>query len=322
MRSPRSLVALVALAAAAIAGLAAQRGCLRPSTPATTVASPPQPPPKEPNAPVALAPIGVTSVEGIVERQAPGASSWSALHIGDALAVEDAVRTAEGGRATLEVANGPRVALASSTQLSVRDNGLGTTRLRLESGRLDASIAETSDTDLQVESRGSAAVAQTRDGDFSLLASGEGQVTIAARRGRVRFSTGNEVVELHEGQQSSALGNGAPSPPAAIPSTLFLKVAGASQRVQRERTSTIQGEASPGAVVRVNGVVATTQADGRFSVLLPLAEGANAIVVVAEDIMGRRERADGGTLVVNPGHAHDSKARWGDQAKTKGRVVW
>ncbi len=317
MRSPRLLFALAVLVAVAWGVHRLSRQAAPPVT-----ASPAPTPPKAPVTPTRRDPIGVTSVEGVVERQAPGASSWTAVRIGDALAVEDAVRTAEGARATLQVADGARLGLAPSTLLSVREYAPDATRLRLESGRLDASMSDKSSIDLQVESRGSTAVTTARNGDFSLLTSGDGQVTVAARRGRVRLTAGGEVVELREGEQSSVFGADAPTTPSAIPSTLFLKVVGSSQRVQRERTSVVRGETSPGAFVRVNGVVATTQRDGRFSVLLPLAEGENPIVVVAEDAMGRRERADAGTLVVNPERAHDSKARWRDEEKAKGRVVW
>ena len=266
--------------------------------------------------------VSVAEVQGGAERQAVSSTSWIQLRSGDTLAADEFIRTVDGGRATLEVGSGTRVALGSGARLSVREASGAGARLRLESGRLSASIPETGGTPLSIESAGSDAIAEATGGDFSMLSSGTGQVTVATQRGRVKLTANGTVVDVGPGEQARVHPGQPLEPPSAIPPSLFLKVVGSRSGVQRARTRTVEGRSSPGALIRVNGVRAVGEADGHFTATVPLEEGKNRIVVEAEDALGRTQRADAGTVTVRTGSGVDGKTTWEDNTKAKGRVVW
>ncbi len=60
-------------------------------------------------------------------------------------------------------------------------------------------------------------------------------------------------------------------------------------RKLRYRSTVVEGETSPGAIVVVNGVEART-VNGRFTATVPLNEGANTVTVVSRDILGREAK--------------------------------
>jgi ferric-dicitrate binding protein FerR (iron transport regulator) len=64
-----------------------------------------------------------------------------------------------------------------------------------------------------VEAKGSDAVAETEKGEFSMLADGQGQVSVAARKGRVRLSAKNKTVDIEAGMLSTVQAETAPATP-------------------------------------------------------------------------------------------------------------
>lgn len=232
--------------------------------------------------------IRVLEVEGSVDRQR-GNEGWTQVKVGDELAQEEAIRTQGDGRAVLGVGKSTRVEVAPRSMFSVRAMHEKVAKGLLSAGRISATVGNDDGTRLRVES-GSGAVAEgERAAEFSVLASGNGEVSVAAKRGEVRLTSKNETVQVPPGQQSIALPNLPPSKPQPIPSSLFLKVGRPNALVQRELETTISGTTTPGALISINGMRLAADQAGSFKVVVPLAEGKNAIHVEAEDAAGRRE---------------------------------
>ena len=297
-------------------GLVVHRMLFVPSATTDVSATVPAPTPETPQR------IAVKQVEGTVERLGADAA-WTAVRAGDALALEESIRTGESGRAVLDVGEATEVSIEPQSQFSVRDISRTAARVRLDGGRMSATIRDDAESTLRIENQGSDAVAESSGGELSVLNTGDGRVILATRRGRARLSAGNAAVEVGPGEQSVANRGAAPAAPSAIPPSLFLKVVGLEKRMQREKTSTIRGSASPGAVISVNGVRAVSEGDGTFTAVVELQEGRNGIVVRADDVLGRHERFDAGNVTVKSKMAPvESKADWGKNSKAKGNVVW
>jgi hypothetical protein len=141
---------------------------------------------------------------------------------------------------------------------------------------------------MEVSAANSDAVASTGDGAFAMSNNGAGTVAVGARSGEVEFAAAGKAVLLRAGQQSVATGGSAPSAPAPIPSSLFLKVAWPQDREINKRKVVVSGKAMPGAVVLLGGQPVRVEKDGRFSAPVSLKEGANVVQAMCVDLGGHR----------------------------------
>jgi hypothetical protein len=178
----------------------------------------------------------------------------------------------------------------------------------MEAGRLSAVIREGSGR-LRVEARGSDAAAESGRGAFSVLASGHGQLTVASTEGAVSVVSPHGTVVVNAGQQSIVRAGIAPSAPAAIPHSLFLKV-GRPPKLQRERALTIAGRTAPGALVLVNGRPVEPAPDGRFSARVSLRDGRNAVRLEVEDAAGHRRVRRLPVVVKSKVRKVDARVSW------------
>lgn len=284
----------------------------------TLFGEPPPPEPPEPPAPTASVPepppepapevARVEQVEGAVERS--DGERWTKVQVGDVLEASDGIRTGPSSRAVLGIGNTARVEMGERSEFAVEELSRTVSRLRLGEGRLQAVVQEGGGA-LRVEAKGSDAVAESKGGSFSMLSTGKGEVAVAAQTGRVRFSAKGKSIEMTGGEQSISDATSGPSDPTPIPSTLFLKVQRPRSTLQREREARISGEASPGAVISINGVRVGAAEDGTFSAVVPLQEGVNAVEVAAEDASGRTTAESLPPITVK------SKV-----APVKGKVTW
>jgi Glucodextranase, domain B/FecR protein len=225
----------------------------------------------------------VTAVVGAPTR-AHGAAPAVPLRSGDVLDDGDVVTTGESDAASLKLGGAADVDVAGGTQLSVGAIRDRVSRVRLRDGRI-AAVVHGHDAALRVES--GEAAAESDAGAFSVLAA-DGQVTLATTQGRARLTAHNRTVEVGAGFQSRASHGAAPSAPAAIPPSLFIKLAPPRATMQRERQTVVAGRTAPGAVVTVNGVQVVAGESGEFSRLVPLREGKNVLRVETRDVLGRK----------------------------------
>ncbi|MFN7131643.1 MAG: hypothetical protein ACK4N5_06145 [Myxococcales bacterium] len=135
-------------------------------------------------------------------------------------------------------------------------------------------------------------------------------MTVASTRGEVKVGSRAATVIVPAGKQTLVEARQPPLPPSPIPPSLYLKVGTPTSLVQRERTTTIAGQVSPGAVVSVNGVRVLTAESGSFAAVVTLAAGPNAIEVKATDVAGRQESVRLPTLVVKQQVEVKSRVRW------------
>jgi hypothetical protein len=271
-----------------------------------------------PAAPMGERQITVISVSGKVERR--GASSWLPVRRGEKLAQEEAIRTDEGAGAVLDIGGAATVEIAPKSQFAVREISESVAKVRIDEGRISAVVTGQKGK-LRVETKGSDAVAEADAGEFDVLASGSGQMSVATKKGKVRLTSQDSTVEVDEGKSSVALPGVAPAAPVAIPPSLFLKLAGGKGGSQREKRTTVRGNTLPGAVISINGVRVHTDAKGGFTADVPLAVGKNKIVVDAEDVLGRKQSAEMPAITVTSEMAPTrSKAQWG--RKSEDKVKW
>ena len=264
--------------------------------------------------------ISVTVVDGDVQRRLGDAAMERGARRRRARGQEEAIRTSQGGsrRSSTSPAS-PRSKYPQRSQFAVREISETVARVRVEEGRIGAVVHGQQGSKLTVEAKGTDAVAEADKGAFDLLADGKGQVAVAARTGTVRLSAKRQTVEVAAGSQSVVAGDAPPSAPVPIPTSLFLKVGEPMARLQRERSATIKGEASPGAVVSINGARIVAASDGSFSASVPLSEGTNSLLVEAEDATGRTEKVTTSITVKNTVSKVQSKTRWGTQASKKSK---
>ncbi len=236
----------------------------------------------------AAAPIApgttVRSVTGVAERRVGDA--WVALQIGDQLGINDQIRTAEGAATELDLGGETLVTIGATSELTIREVSESVSNVMLGSGRVSAQVPAGS-SKIRLETRGGSAVVEADDGEFSAIASGSGDVTVATTKGTARLTSSGATVAIARGRQATARAGEAPSVPVPIPASLFLKVKPLGGDL---RETVVRGETAPGAVVSINGVRMTTDADGTFDTRLAALEGDNVIVVFVEDASGRSEQ--------------------------------
>jgi hypothetical protein len=256
----------------------------------------------------------VISVRGLVQTRSADDPNWAEANEGQELSADDSVRTGRNAEAKLRVGNGVEVRLSPRSEFSIRELTEGVSRVRLEQGRVSASVDDNGDRVLRVEARGSDAVAETRGGRFGMVTDGKGQVAVATETGSVKLTSAGASVKVEAGTQSTVVQNQAPSAPTAVPKSLFLKVAPPPKTTTNQRRHVVSGTTAPGALVRAGDKVAVADARGKFRVPVTLQDGANRIVVDVTDPSGRETQQRLPKVVVDrkkPGI--DAEMKWGDE---------
>jgi hypothetical protein len=198
---------------------------------------------------------------------------------GDRLARGELVETAEGasvvlldhGANVIDVRASTRFYCASSSEETVVD---------VEGGVLQVSVA--SRVSLVVHAAGSNERFRIEDGLVGIaFALAGGSVTVHEGKAFVEDGTGGHV--LTSGRQWLF---GA-TREVASPAELTLAVDHVTSRTPGARAVVLSGTTQPGALVTVNGVAAVVDADGVFSIAVPLARETSRVVVRARDASDR-----------------------------------
>lgn len=259
------------------------------------VAPPPSAPPAPPPPPRAVE-LKLTQLDGAVQIRRAG-KDWQAAAVGDALKASDAVRTPEGGSATLTGGDAYEVRMEGSTDVAVGELTESISRLLLGSGMATARVHGGKHR-FEVRASNSDAVASTRAGTFAISSNGQGTVAVGTEAGEVELSGHGKVVIVRGGEESVVHPGQAPTDPSQIPSSLLLKVRWPQQSELATRTLWVRGNAEPGAQVEVAGHRVTVGDDGQFASKVQLAEGKNSLEVRARAV-GKRETKDARPIVVD-----------------------
>lgn len=259
------------------------------------VAPPPPPPPAPPPPPKPLA-LKLEQLSGAVEIRR-GDQAWEKAAVGDALAASDAVRTPEGGSATLVGGDAYEVRMEGSTDVEVGELTESISRLMLGSGMATARVRGGKHR-FEVRAAKSDAVASTKAGTFAISSNGQGTVAVGTESGEVELSGHGKVVIVRAGEESVVHPGQAPSAPARIPASLLLKVRWPKKAELATRSLWIRGTAEPGAQVHVAGHRVTVKSDGTFATRVRLREGKNSVEVEARGV-GKREEREAHPIVVD-----------------------
>jgi hypothetical protein len=255
--------------------------------------------------------LTVSKLQGRVELREEDGEGWQPLVANARVPERSKVRTEDGASAVLSGNDGLQVEVSPLTQVELRAVERDLAKLVLERGRVTARVGAGSG-GLQVGAAGSDALVQARDkAAFSLLRDDYGKLALAVTDGDAVLSAQQQSVRVGAGEQSIVSAGKPPSPPVHIPTSLFLKVAHLGPSRLNKRSTELNGQASPGAAVFVNGVSAATDDDGRFAVRVPLAEGKNELHVLAQDALGRSQRQELPAVLVDT-----------EPPKLQGKTVW
>lgn len=264
---------------------------------AIIVADPPSPPPApvttgDPAAsttlPAPLASATVASARGRVQVRRGDRDEWQDAPPGALLGPDDAVRAGRNAEATLRLGDGVEVRLSPRSELSVRELTEAVSRVRLDEGHVTA-VVGTGGRTLRVQARGSDAEAASNGGTFGVVTDGKGTLAVAATTGSVRVSAAGSAVDVNAGETTTVDAGKTPSTPTAMPTSLFLKVEELAATQTNQTATTVNGTTTPGAIVRVQDQVATSDARGRFALKVPLKDGRNDLAVEVVDANGRRQ---------------------------------
>jgi hypothetical protein len=249
----------------------------------------PEPPPPAPPSPPAAAEqpatVELSAAQGDVQVRRGSRGEWTLAKIPLSLGLDDSIRTPAGGAATLRVGRDGNIEVRERTELSVRQLLVNRARFRVERGRVRATPGP-SRVAVAFESSGSSAVAEASTGSFAIFNDGKGLVAVVAEAGEVKLTSAGGDTLLAAGQGARVVGSAAPATE-AVPRSVLLKVAWPEQKITRDASVTLRGEADPGALVSINGKEAQVGADGRFETEVPLAAGVNRIAVRSLDRFGR-----------------------------------
>jgi hypothetical protein len=141
-----------------------------------------------------------------------------------------------------------------------------------------------------------------------VLSTGSG-IAVATAAGGVDLSAQKRTVRIFAGQQSFAARGVVPLQPMAVPTAVLLKVANALASESETVCAEIQGTASPGSDVKIDGQSITVDSWGSFHQVVSRAPGKRGVRVDIRDPSGREK-----TQVVpcspTPARIDDMAIRW------------
>lgn len=252
--------------------------------------------PPEPiaDSPIATPPPGAAfvalEVSGLVERQRTPDGPWLVVAAGEALEPSDSIRTAPDARAVLALGDAAVVRVGAESQVSVSEIRERASRIRLEGGQVSGETVSAGNS-LEVEFRGSDAIALATGGRFTAVNAGDGLVAVSSSSARVELTSASKTVTVGPGEQSVVVRDLPPSAPRRIEAALFLKLGRPPGPVQRESNTLVEGRTVPGTFVRIGDVRAVAGSDGSFAVTVPLREGRNTVLVEVLAADGRQAEA-------------------------------
>jgi hypothetical protein len=254
--------------------------------------------------------LTVRSVEGHVERRGADGEQWQPLAPNSSVSEQDSVRTDEGASAVLAGDGGLEISLAEQSQLAMLALKDQEAKVIVERGRVSAATGKSA-TKLSVSARDNDAWVEAKQGAFSVLRGGDGQLAVAVTDGDVAVTAQDTRVQVAAGEQSIVTSGQPPAKPTRIPTSLFLKVARSGPARVAQRTTELTGMTSPGASVSVNGQAVSADATGKFVAKVALQEGRNQLHVSVRDALGRSKQEQLADVTVDT-----------QPPKLKGKTVW
>ncbi len=254
-----------------------------PPVPVTQPAPDPVPPPE---APARAWDAKVVEAKGRVEVMRGGGTGWAAVSVGDRLAEDDAVRTFDESRLSIEL-SGIAVTVDERSELRVREVRESALRASFR-GRVESTVTEDAGAEVELAVEGTDAVVKSTGGRFAVNADGRGTVAVATVSGRVDFSARGQKVTVGAGEVSHAAADAPPRAPKSALERVMLSVSWPDQKETNQKEVPVRGVVEVGARVRVQGQYVEVDGQGRFAARVRLKQGEQTLAVVATDVLGRR----------------------------------
>jgi hypothetical protein len=254
---------------------------------------------------------GTVQIRKGTDEKAP----WVDVAAGTVLSADDSLRAGRNAEATITMGDGVEVRLSPRSELRVRELSEAVARVRLDEGHVTATVDNGKNRVLRVQTKGGDAEAESRGGTFGVVTDGRGQLAVATTTGTVKLSAHGETVDVAAGQASTVTAGSAPTAPAEVASSLFLKIGALAATQTNQTSTTVMGTTTPGALVRSGDQVTTADSRGRFAMRVPLRDGKNDLAVEVQDASGRREDKRLPPVVVDRVKPKiDAAVQWGGDA--------
>lgn len=243
--------------------------------------------------------VRTASVVGVAEVSRDGEETWAALEPGQELSKGDQVRTGDFSQVILRPRHGAVLTLTPNTSFTIGDETPEVSRFSLGVGRVSADVERRRERRFEFESSGGSARADTRGGEFHIIADEEGLLGVVTHRGEVGLAAEGQRVNVPAGRQAVVLPGKPPGEPLAIPEEVFLQVQWPEEELDEDEV-TVAGRTDVGTRIRMGDTTVPVDHDGSFEVDVPLSEGENRLMLLAEDGAGNTERAQSPVLIRKP----------------------
>ncbi len=268
--------------------------------------------PPVPSTPGQSAGALIGAAVGQVEVRRGGAARWTPAKVGEALANGDQIRTGRFSEATVNLRGASAVTISPTSVFVVGQEQLKRSSFELGEGQIVAAIPDEAGRQYEFRSKGSEAIASAEKGEFSLVTDGQGTVVVDTRRGSVKLRSKGKQVEVVRGKRSVVRPEQTPSDPLPVPTSVALQVRWPARKSIKTKTR-ISGTTAAAAMVTVNGIQVRADAQGEFSLDVPLQEGKNQVVVNATDASGNSISRKSPEILVDtrpPDLKVDAKGLW------------
>ncbi len=228
----------------------------------------------------------VTSIVGKVEIRKKGSKKWTRVKLAEKLYQGDKIRTGLFSEATLQLRGSSSVTVAPNSSFVVGEEKKQNSSFELGEGSILAAIPHQNKREFKFHSKGSDAVASSKEGEFSMTSDGKGTVVVDSYKGMVKIKSKGKTVKIKKGKRSLVLPAHPPTKALAIPSSIALQVKWPPLKTSKTKVK-LTGKTSLAATVMVNGILIRPDSSGQFSFDVPLQEGKNRLVVTSTDASGK-----------------------------------
>jgi hypothetical protein len=229
--------------------------------------------------------VHIGAMVGQVQIRRGGAEVWEPVKPGDRFGDSDEIRTGVYSEAILYLRGASSIVVSPNSNFIIGKEVVDRSSFELGEGQITATLKPLDQREYEFSSRGGDAVASAQQGEFSFANDGKGTVVVDNHEGNVKVQSKGKEVVLGKGKRSVVTPERPPSDAMPIPASLALQVKWPAAKLDRVQT-TISGKTAAGAMVLVNGVMVRADAEGNFSLELPLRQGSNRLVVNATDSVG------------------------------------
>lgn len=225
----------------------------------------------------------IIAIDGRVMVVGPSGEAVEA-RTGQAVEQGSSIQTDATSRSAVRIQGATVVNVDEDTAVVIDTITSRSAKLTIERGRVRADVAEDSGQTVEFGAKNTDARVRSSGGRLAVAADGYGAMQVTSESGTSEVSAGGETVELAAGEQVVVTGDEI-SEIMDVPESLLLKVAWPElpEGATRSERVPVQGQASPGTVLDVNGQAVAVKADGHWQTEVALEEGSNTIKVRARD---------------------------------------